>query len=133
MWYNINIKKTHRHRGEQYMSKLHNEVKETQTLVDDIEKLGYKALDEGDLELINKFIEALEPYLQMVDSTINALENKLNDKYCGETEKELLFYNYKSRELHRLIPELKKHAINTKASLVAQGGYHGNSEVVRSA
>ncbi|EIT1274011.1 hypothetical protein L1G47_002402, partial [Staphylococcus pseudintermedius] len=49
------------------MSKLHNELKETQSLVDDIEKLGYKALDKDDLELINKFIEALEPYLQTVD------------------------------------------------------------------
>ncbi|HEC2241647.1 TPA: hypothetical protein R1960_001818 [Staphylococcus delphini] len=115
------------------MSKLHNEVKETQSLVDDIEKLGYKALDEGDLELINKFIKALEPYLQMVDSTINALENKLSYNECKEAKKQLSFYNYKSIELHRLIPELKKHAVNTKACLVSQGGYHGDSEIVRSA
>ncbi|WP_415409022.1 hypothetical protein [Staphylococcus agnetis] len=99
------------------MSKEHNEVKETQSLVDDFKVTSMDIMDEDDLKLINYFIDELKPYLDMVDFTIANLKVSLEDTYDKELEEQLEFYNYKSSRLHALIPQLEIDAYNLKIHL----------------
>lgn len=104
------------------MSKTHEEIKETQVFLNSINQRGIQALDKNDLAMIDDYINKLEPYLKVVDYTINNLKNILKHTYNIEREKQLNFYNHKSFHLHRLIPQLKQTSSKLKETLEVSNG-----------
>lgn len=99
------------------MVKTQNEVIETQRLVDDIKKIGFDRMDEGDLDIINQFITMLKPYLEMVDYTKDNLWAALKDTYNTQLFIQFNSYRFTSEELHKLIPQLESDAMNLKKHL----------------
>lgn len=87
----------------------HNEVIETLGLIKEIKEIGINKLDQGDYKIIENFIDQLTPYNNMVKSTVNSLEIKLEDTYTREDKNQFDFFNAKAIMIDELVGILKEY------------------------
>lgn len=85
----------------------HNEVIETLELIEEIKEVGIDKLDLGDYKIIENFIDQLTPYNNMVMTTQNNLEIKLEEEFSNEVQDQLHFYKAKASMIDELIEVLK--------------------------
>lgn len=87
----------------------HNEVIETLGLIKEIKEIGINKLDQGDYKIIENFIDQLTPYNNMVKTTVNSLEIKLEDTYTTEVKNQFDFFNAKAIMIDELMGVLKEY------------------------
>lgn len=87
----------------------HNEVIETLELIEEIKEVGINKLDLGDYQIIENFIDQLTPYNNMVKTTVNSLEIKLEDTYTTEVKNQFDFFNAKAIMIGELMGVLKEY------------------------